>query len=758
MVRILTGDSWKLNPDYLQSLKLVAGRAPRFSTASILDALGIEVDGVNITQGQSEAAIFQVVDELAAIVLRMCRDPSGGGQVSLGEGATELVLGRRGARASLCLVSLARPARVLAGELEVDLSALAQATASCAQGLLSDLAGINDALAKASFSRRLAQRTELLRRAAQLSGRKRARKPDRTQLAPEPVAPSGREGPGLGFALFDEEGRVDAYRKGGELYSLLGPGEVFLRDARGGTLAAVKGAPFLLLTDLARAAADLLQAHEKKAQAWEGALAPGKPKLRLDLADELLVAEGHCVPCRPLELARAFLQAALDFGGAIVARNPGQSKNPYLSSLVETARERLDHLREVEGGDVFADSAAAPRAGSVHGSGAPLASAGNTLKRLRYRVAWSGADTGPKTRAARIEDGTLVVLGGRRASFVDALSGEVLARRTGDGLVWGDDGVLISDRARLLGVGWRGAPVFLRDLPGHDHPPLTASGGVIQAGEVRQRATVCVLEGSVLAALLSASGRALWHFHAPQAVRIAAAALKDRIWAAADNGFLYALEAKMGQVVFRVRAGCAFEGSLALGGGLVASLGRQDGALCLAAVDAASGRPRMLRPLAARSCGTPLPFRRRLIVGALVDGESQVIAIGFDSREAFRTRLAASGGVPVVAALGGRLYATLRDGSVTCLGPDGEVVWKAERCGLELDRALPPVLRRGVLIAAGDPLRALDPKTGTLLCELPPTHGLSAFAVGPKLDVHVVDDDGVAACYQLATHLSLVSG
>jgi hypothetical protein len=37
------------------------------------------------------------------------------------------VLGRRGAKASLCLVSLGRPARVLAGELEVELPALAQA-------------------------------------------------------------------------------------------------------------------------------------------------------------------------------------------------------------------------------------------------------------------------------------------------------------------------------------------------------------------------------------------------------------------------------------------------------------------------------------------------------------------------------------------------------------------------------------------------------------------------------------------------------
>lgn len=108
MVRIVPGASWKLNPDYLSTLRAATERPRRFSADAVLDVLGIEIDGVNVTAGLSEAAIFPVVDALAALVLRLCRSPSAAGQVSLADGATELVLGRRGAKASLALVSLGR--------------------------------------------------------------------------------------------------------------------------------------------------------------------------------------------------------------------------------------------------------------------------------------------------------------------------------------------------------------------------------------------------------------------------------------------------------------------------------------------------------------------------------------------------------------------------------------------------------------------------------------------------------------------------
>ena len=217
-----------------------------------------------------------------------------------------------------------------------------------------------------------------------------------------------------------------------------------------------------------------------------------------------------------------------------------------------------------------------------------------------------------------------------------------------------------------------------------------------------------------------------------------------------------ALEAAQGQVVFHVRAGCTFEGPLFVGGGLVASLGRQEGALWLAAVDSASGRPRLARPLPLRAAGAPLYHRGRVVLGGVADGESHVLAYKLSGEEAWRATLGSSCGVPALSAHGGRVYASLRDGSVACVGAGGKLAWKVPGCGLELDHAALPIVRRGVLIAAGDPMRALDPATGALLCELPATQGLSALALGTPLDVFAIDDDGVAACFQLATHLSVV--
>lgn len=754
MLRVVTGQSWKLNPTYLSGLKS-ASRSKRFSAGAVLDSLGLEVDGVDVMQGLSEAPIFEVVDQLGAVVLRLCREPSGAGQVTVADGAVELVMGRRGGKASLSLVCLGRPARMLAGEFEVELPALAEAVASCVHCLLSDLAAVDPALERTSYARGLARRAELLRKAARLSGKKASPRAEKAPVPHEVVLPAQPDAPCAGFVLYDEPGRLDSSRHGGELFSLLGSGEVFLRDARGAPMAFGKGPPFLALTDLSRAAAELLGAHRGQARTWEGALSSGGSKLKLDLPGGLLTVEGRAVPCQALALARSFLQCALDYVGAIVARNPAQSKNPYLCALLDGATEQLQLLRAVEGGDVFADGVARARARSKKGGGAPLSKSGQ-LKRLRFRIAWRGVDTGARASAVALGDGALVVLSKRRVTFLDAATGELLGKRACDSAVLADGGALVSHRSRLLGLTFRGQGRFLRDPGGPEQPQVVAAAGPLKAGPVPGPATLCVLEGARVAAVLTATGRTVWQFVAPQAGRVSACVVRDRVYAATDNGFLYALNAADGLPVFRVRSNGSFEGALAVGAGAVVTLGRQDGALWLTAVDAATGRPRLTRAVPLRAAGSPLPWRRLIVQGGVSDGESVVVGFSRTGEEAFRAPLGAPCGVPCLALGAGHVFASLRDGSVTCLKPDGSVAWKAARRGLELEHALPPVLRRGVLLAPGDPMRALDPKTGALLCELPLTQGLSALTVGPKLDVHAVDDDGVAACFQLATHLSVV--
>ena len=350
MVRILPGESWKLNPSYLSSLKqLAAADARRLGAPSVFDVLGIEVDGVDLTRGQSEEAIFEVVAELSTVVARLCREPSGAGQVSFNEGRAELVLGRRGSSASLCLVSL-RPARILTSEVEVEVQALALATASCAQTLASDLSSINPALAESPIARKLSAAVKALQRAARLSGEgPAARRQKAFKLAARPVKASDTFT--VGFALSDPEGRIDAYRKGGNLYPLLCGGSVSLR-AGADEVVHLRGAPFLSLTMLSRLASDLTVPAEAGVGGFSSQLA-GRP-FAISLKDGTATFGERVVAASAHKVARAFLEATLDFIEVLTGRNPKLANNPYLVVLRDDATERLARWKELAKSDLFA--------------------------------------------------------------------------------------------------------------------------------------------------------------------------------------------------------------------------------------------------------------------------------------------------------------------------------------------------------------------------------------------------------------------
>lgn len=753
MMRIVVGQSWKLNPTYREELGVARVRAPHASTTAIVDALGIEVDGVSVGQELHEAPVFDVVDRLASLVTRLYRDPLSGGQVCLGDGATELVLGRQGDRVSLCVVSLARPARIVAGEIDVDLVALAEATERCASGLLSDLSSIDPELLELPFARRLDRHRNALERAITRSCGGATRRPHRPPLSSRCSHP-GTDAPSITFTLLDPTGRIDAYRKGGDLYALLARGEVVLRDAEGLPLAAAVAPPFLVFTNVTRAAKELLATHRARNPEWEGTLAPNIPRLHLDLGAGTLLVGDRTMPCGALPLARLFLQGTLDFGDAVLVRNRALAENPYLISLLEDARENLDHLQELEAGDRYADTACAPAPAARPASSAPLVA--GTLKRLRFRVAWTGADTGSAAREVRLAQGALAVLAAQEgATFLDAWTGEPLARCPDSAAVFAEHGVLVAGGSRMLGFDGRGAVHFLRDSAAENESPLAASAGGVRAGNGLQPATVCLRKDGTLDAIFAATGRSAWRFRAPGAVHVTATALRDRVWVAADNGFVYALESRSGAVVLRVRTECAVQSALAVGQGVAAGVGSKGGMPYLVSIDAATGRRRRELALPLRVAGNPLPVRHRLFLGG--QDESGTVILGFARGAlAFRVPLESDAGLPEMTAGSGRLYAALRDGSVTCIGVDGSVLWRRPGSGDELDRPVAPILRRGVLIAAGDPIRAIDPETGAILCELPATRGLSALAVGPKLHVYAIDDDGLASCFQLATYLSVV--
>ena len=122
MVRVRVGSTWKQDP----ALRLAVARGgaeAEVAVAGAVEAIALEVDGVDIAAGRAEGPLVETVEALADAVLRLLRGDVRG-QVHFAEGGLELVLTRHGASALLTVVSLGRPARLLARDVEVDLTEL----------------------------------------------------------------------------------------------------------------------------------------------------------------------------------------------------------------------------------------------------------------------------------------------------------------------------------------------------------------------------------------------------------------------------------------------------------------------------------------------------------------------------------------------------------------------------------------------------------------------------------------------------------
>jgi hypothetical protein len=672
--------------------------------------------------------------------------------VSLDAGRAELVLGRRGTSVTLGLVSLSRPTRVLAPEVEVSLPALASATAACAQTVLRDLSSVDGSLSFSPTGKRLSRAIETLRRAAD-GLRDCARPTSRSAFFVRPEATDSGGAPSVSLALCDPSGRVDGYRKGADLYSILCGGLVTLRGPDGSGLFALEGPPFLVVKDLCRAAGELIEAAQAGTPQLEAVIGPRTQRLRVDLVAQTVAVSGPVLPCPPLALARSFLQAALDFCGVLSARNPHQRENPYLSALGDDARERLASLGELQGGDLFAEPTTRP-AEATPSSGERRLARGS-LRRLRYHSLFDGVDTMSRPERAAVSASALVVVGRTGATFVNPQDGAVLARRGGERAHLHDRGVLLAGKGKLEGVDLEGRPLFSRGTPRGGAASLTGVGGLVAAGSRSREAALCVFDGSRLAAVVSDTGRRAWEFHAPPTASLFASVSQGRAVVASDAGVVYGIDGASGRVLFRARAACHFERAPALSSSIAACLGRGPEGLLLLCLDAATGRTRSCRALHLRTAADPVVLGSRVAIGGVSDGESVVALFGPAGEERFRVTLAKDPGLPALIMRPWGLYCATRDGALVCLSMSGEVRWRAPPTG-DLERALPPILRRNVLFAAGDPIRAFDPRTGALLCALPAPRGLSALAVSKSLGLYAVDEDGIAQGFRLATHLSLV--
>src|SRR5215208_3511501 len=119
MIQIRTGESWRHDPRLRAALRRATGAVRTAAARAAVDALAIEIDGFDITAGQAEGALLPSLESLLRATARVLGGAAHA-TVPFRDGELELVIRRRGASALLTVVTLTRPSRVLASDVEVD--------------------------------------------------------------------------------------------------------------------------------------------------------------------------------------------------------------------------------------------------------------------------------------------------------------------------------------------------------------------------------------------------------------------------------------------------------------------------------------------------------------------------------------------------------------------------------------------------------------------------------------------------------------
>jgi outer membrane protein assembly factor BamB len=747
MIRIRTGASWRHDPAFRAALRRAAGPARGAVARAVVDALALEVDGIDISAGRAEGPLLPSLEALLRAIARVVSGAPHA-TVAFPDGEIEVLLRRRGPAVLLTVVSVSRPSRILARDVEVEAEDLAAAALE----------------ACAAFCRELA---EVLPEGATREARglrAAARDLRRVEAGPGPAPPADappsppRTAPRPGVVtcaaeLGEDDGLLAAYEGGRpDLGSLLVPGHVVLRAADGGEICSVPGLPFLALRDLGASCDGLIGAVRRGEPSHAIPLArPGRSTpgaLAVDLARGTVAAPGKApVPCRPLDLARALADAAVDFGRMARSRNPRQAENAYLSELEASAADRLAQIEELAEGDRAVPGSAAGLAPVERGLPQRALGPGR-LRRLSFRRTFTVDAGKPAGEGLLLAGGVVVAAGLAATAALERATGATLWRSEGCTFAAALPGALLVAReGTLAALALRtGATLWARPLP----------GAVPTAAVALAHGPFVVAEAGALTGLDPASGRTLWRLEPPGATRLHLTAFGGIAAAAADTGFLYGVDVA-GRIAWRLRAPGPLARAPSPAAHACLAVAVRDAGASLLAVDPASGRRAWEAPLDFVPAGAPLPWGPRVVVAGAIGGDPAVTVLERGGAPAWTAAPPLLQGAPRIAVAGGLLVARDPRGALVALSHDGAVRWSRPARGDHPapGAAAPAVARGTVVVPAGDGLAALDARTGEIVGAIPGASP-SRLAVDAALGIAAMDADGLASGWRLATHLSVV--
>jgi len=747
MVEVRIGQGWSSDPAASRALRVARqARSQAAAVRDIVDVIAIEVDGVDIAAGRTEGPVLEAVTALLRAIDRLSAG-STHASVPFEEGAVELVLRRRGASALLSLVTLSRPARALAHDIEVDLEALSRTARQAALDWVHRVAALAPAALQVPGVRRLL-------RAASRASRLSPAAPSRPAARARSARPRRLGHPACSFELNDEEGRLAAFRgPGADLASLLAPGRVTLRAADGREIFSAVGPPFLALRDLCAAAARLVGAAGQGSVVFQLGR-PGRKRpatVEVEARTGEVTVDGRAAgQCEPLLLAQALLEGTADFCAIVEARNFAQSDNAHLSELRDSAASLLAQVRELLAGDRTADQVRRLRMARPRSRAREPISPGQ-LRQVSFRRVLSAEVGNPATPALFLLGPVLVACGARATLGCDSADGSLRWKASGAARAALADGALVLAEEGALRCldAETGAQRWRESMPPGAAPPralVPLAGG-----------QVAVLEGGRLAAVALGSGRTSWSFESPGAVRLSAARFGPVLVLAADTGLVHGLDPE-GRVLWRLRGPGPLAEGPALGASSCLLLFHAPLGAALSGVDAATGRRRLQASLDVTPTGPPVAFAGRLAVPGTVGGDFLVTALEADGSPAWTSSPSLGTGPFALTPARSSLLVKTADGSCASLARDGAARWARSREGAAASVGnLAPVVARDLAFVASEEVEILDLERGERLGRLPATAPRSLL-VTEDLFAWALDGEGLLTAARLRGHLSVVEG
>ncbi|MBL8957414.1 MAG: PQQ-like beta-propeller repeat protein [Myxococcaceae bacterium] len=670
------------------------------------DALSLELDGVDLLQGAGDEPLTRAVPAVVEAVSALVLGGERAGQVSLTEAELELCLFRRGGPdVELSVLSLGRSARVLRGPLTLDLLELGQAAARCGEALLRDVREKAPELAR---SQRMTQLQTASRRLV-------AAQHAKDVAATDPGLFSHLEsarGQALGFRLEDGVGRSLAWRRKSlaALPPLLIGGELLAADGR-----VEKGLPFLMILEASRRASAMGESE--------------------------LVALGPSMATTPAEVFTLGLKLCF----ALTSRNPALSVNPYVEALAERCQEGLAVLRQPT--PAHGPSGGRPRA--KRSAGKRLTGPG-ALRRLRFATRWEKETPGLEGEGELwlAAKGPIVVT--QHSAMAFHTDGRVLHRRVeAGGLNVSDDGrALVTNKGRLLFFEGNGKEArWLRDYDGPQlKGPIFRVGGSLLVS-LANRGVACFSE---------ATGAEQWRVDPARAQTGHVSVHGDRVLLATDTGALLGLDLSGGVTRFRIRASLPFTAPVvAAGKRLLALLARGERSALIAA-DLTTGTLLWSKELQLERPSAPVMFRGRVLLAGRRGGKVWLQAFSRGGEQLWERVLPLEGSRLFVLGLSHGALVQDSRGAATFVSSDGQIDWVLGTAGIELPHRVGPAHARGVVVLAGETVRAVDPRSGRLLAEVKVGPALTALGADRQLNLYLLMENGLLKALKLAAQLSVV--